>query len=117
MKLTAQEIYDKLINEEQIKTVKGQIRFHLGDVSIIVKKKDVVGNIVNLNVAETNDSPKSITISSNVSKQSAEIGDVVTVSYSSYSFSKISNGSFVISYDKNNFELVEFKTNAVLFTK
>lgn len=46
MKLTAQDIYNKLINEEQIKTVKGQIRFHLGDVSIIVKKKDVVGNIV-----------------------------------------------------------------------
>lgn len=34
MKLTAQEIYDKLINEEQIKTVKGQIRFHLGDVMV-----------------------------------------------------------------------------------
>lgn len=46
MKLTAQEIYDKLINEDKIKTVKGQIRFHLGDVSIIVKKKDVVGNIL-----------------------------------------------------------------------
>lgn len=46
MKLTAQEIFDRLINEDQIKTVKGQIRFHLGDVSIIVKRKDVVGNIV-----------------------------------------------------------------------
>lgn len=46
MKLTAQEIYDKLINEDKIKTVKGQIRFNLGDVSIIVKKKDVVGNIL-----------------------------------------------------------------------
>lgn len=46
MRLTAQEIYDKLLNEDKIKTVKGQIRFHLGDVSIIVKKKDVVGNIL-----------------------------------------------------------------------
>ena len=46
MKLTAQEIFDRLIYEDQIKTVKGQIRFHLGDVSIIVKRKDVVGNIV-----------------------------------------------------------------------
>ncbi len=46
MKLTAMEIYDKLLNEDQIKTVKGQIRFHLGDVGIIVKKKDVVGNIL-----------------------------------------------------------------------
>lgn len=46
MRLTAQQIYDKLINEDEIKTVKGQIRFHLGDVSIIVKRKDVVGNIL-----------------------------------------------------------------------
>lgn len=46
MKLTAQQIYNKLIDEEQIKTVKGQIRFNLGDVSIIVKRKDVVGNIL-----------------------------------------------------------------------
>ncbi len=46
MKLTAQEIYDKLLNEDRIKTIAGQIRFHLGDVSIIVKRKDVVGNIL-----------------------------------------------------------------------
>lgn len=46
MKLTSQEVYDKLINEDKIKTIQGQIRFHLGDVSIIVKKKDVVGNIL-----------------------------------------------------------------------
>ena len=46
MRLTAQEIYDKLINEDHIKTVRGQIRFHLGDVGIIIKRKDVVGNIL-----------------------------------------------------------------------
>ena len=46
MKLTAQEVYDKLINDDKIKLLKGQIRFHLGDVSIIVKRKDVVGNIL-----------------------------------------------------------------------
>ena len=46
MRLTAQQIYDKLINEDKIKTVAGQIRFSLGDVSIIVKRKDVVGNIL-----------------------------------------------------------------------
>lgn len=45
-RLTAQEIYDKLITEDEILSLTGQIRFHLGDVSIIVKKKDVVGNIV-----------------------------------------------------------------------
>lgn len=46
MRLTAQEIYDKLLNEDMIKTVKGQIKFNLGDVKITIKKKDVVGNIL-----------------------------------------------------------------------
>lgn len=46
MRLTAQQIYEKLINEDGILTLTGQIRFHLGDVSIIVKRKDVVGNII-----------------------------------------------------------------------
>lgn len=46
MKLTAKDIYTKLLVEDKIKSVKGQIRFHLGDVSIIVKRKDVVGNIL-----------------------------------------------------------------------
>ena len=46
MKLNAQDIYDKLINEAQILDIKGQIKFNLGDVSIIVKQKDVVGNIM-----------------------------------------------------------------------
>ena len=46
MRLTAQEIFDKLVNEDRILTVKGQIKFHLGDVSTIIKKKDVVGNIL-----------------------------------------------------------------------
>ncbi|WP_304429191.1 NgoBV family restriction endonuclease [Romboutsia ilealis] len=46
MKLTAQEIYDKLVNEQQILTAIGQIRFHLLDVEIVVKRKDVVGNII-----------------------------------------------------------------------
>lgn len=44
--LTAQQVYDKLLYEDKIKTIKGQIRFHLGDVDIIVKKKDIVGNVV-----------------------------------------------------------------------
>lgn len=46
MRLTAQNIYDRLLNEDKIKTVKGQIKFNLGDVGIIIKKKDVVGNIL-----------------------------------------------------------------------
>lgn len=46
VKLTAQQIFDKLLNEEKILSVNGQIRFFLGDVDIIVKQKDVVGNII-----------------------------------------------------------------------
>lgn len=45
-KLTAEEIYDRLVNIDKIKTVEGRIRFFLGDVDIIVKQKDVVGNII-----------------------------------------------------------------------
>jgi len=46
MRLTAREIYDKLINEDRITELEGQIKFYLGDVSIIVKQRDVVGNIM-----------------------------------------------------------------------
>ena len=46
MRLSAQEIYDKLVNDEHILELEGQIRFYLGDVNIIVKQKDVVGNIM-----------------------------------------------------------------------
>lgn len=46
MKLTAQEVYNKLVNEDKILELKGQIKFYLGDVNIIVKQKDVVGNII-----------------------------------------------------------------------
>ncbi len=46
MKLTAADIYRMLLEEDQILTLKGQIRFYLGDVDIIVHQKDVVGNII-----------------------------------------------------------------------
>lgn len=46
MKLTSQEVYDKLINEDKILEIQGQIKFYLGDVDIIVCQKDVVGNII-----------------------------------------------------------------------
>ena len=46
VKLSASEIYDKLVNEEKILTHKGHITFHLSDVSIVIKRKDVVGNIL-----------------------------------------------------------------------
>lgn len=44
--LTPQEVYEKLLNEDQILTLQGRIQFTLGDVNIIVKQKDVVGNII-----------------------------------------------------------------------
>lgn len=46
MKLTIDRLYDKLVNDDQILTKKGQISFHLADIDIIVKQKDVVGNIM-----------------------------------------------------------------------
>lgn len=46
MKLTPQEVFDRLVNVDKIKTVEGQIRFFLGDVDIVVKQRDVVGNII-----------------------------------------------------------------------
>lgn len=46
MRLTAEQIYHKLINEDKIFETKGQIKFYLGDIDIIVHQKDVVGNIM-----------------------------------------------------------------------
>lgn len=46
MKLTAEDIYQKLVEEDKILEIKGQIRFYLGNVNIIVKQRDVVGNIM-----------------------------------------------------------------------
>ena len=42
MRLTAQEIVDRLLNVDNILDLKGEIKFYLGDVDIIVKQKDVV---------------------------------------------------------------------------
>ncbi len=44
--VTGQDIYNELINVDKIKSEIGQIKFNLGDVSIVVKRKDVVGNIL-----------------------------------------------------------------------
>ena len=46
MKLTPNELYELLIKEERILEIEGQIKFFLGDISIIVKQKDVIGNIM-----------------------------------------------------------------------
>ena len=41
MRLTAQEVYDKLVNEDGILQLEGQIKFYLGDVNIIVKQREI----------------------------------------------------------------------------
>lgn len=46
MQITAEEVYDKLINDDKILTSKGKITFNLGNVDIIVRQRDVVGNIM-----------------------------------------------------------------------
>lgn len=46
MRLTPKQVYDKLLDEDKILTLEGQIRFELGNVNIIVKQRDVVGNII-----------------------------------------------------------------------
>ena len=44
--ITAQEIYDKLMNEDRITDLNGYIKFNLGDYVMTVKSKDVVGSIL-----------------------------------------------------------------------
>lgn len=44
--LNSQQVFDRLLNIDKIKTVEGRIKFYLGDVNIIVRQKDVVGNII-----------------------------------------------------------------------
>lgn len=46
MKLTAQQVYDKLITDDKILSSKGQITFNLANIEIIVRQRDVVGNIM-----------------------------------------------------------------------
>lgn len=45
-KLSPEGVYDRLLNVDKILTLEGRIRFYLGNVHIIVKQKDVVGNII-----------------------------------------------------------------------
>lgn len=44
--ITAQGVYNELMNSDKILTLKGRIQFYLGDIDIIVRQKDVVGNII-----------------------------------------------------------------------
>ena len=46
MRLTVEEIYNRLVNDDKILTKKGRITFTLGNIDIIVRQRDVVGNIM-----------------------------------------------------------------------
>lgn len=46
MLISAEELFNKLLNEDNILEINGQIKFFLGNVNIIVKQRDVVGNIM-----------------------------------------------------------------------
>lgn len=46
MKANAHRVFEKLLDEDKLLEIEGQIKFFLGDVNIIVKQKDVVGNII-----------------------------------------------------------------------
>lgn len=46
MKVNALKVFEKLLDEDKLLEIEGQIKFFLGDVDIIVKQKDVVGNII-----------------------------------------------------------------------
>lgn len=46
MRLSSQEIYQKLLYEDRILELEGQIKFYLGDVNIVIRQRDVVGNIM-----------------------------------------------------------------------
>lgn len=37
MRLSSQQVYDKLVNEDKVLELEGQIRFYFGDVDIVVK--------------------------------------------------------------------------------
>ena len=45
-KMTAKNVYDALIKQDKILELSGQIQFTLGKVDIVVRQKDVVGNIM-----------------------------------------------------------------------
>lgn len=46
MKVTAEQIYEELVNDFKIKSATGSIQFHLNDFGITVKQNNVVGNIL-----------------------------------------------------------------------
>ncbi len=46
VKLTPQEIFDRLVKTDKILAHEGRIRFDFDEVNIIVRQRDVVGNTV-----------------------------------------------------------------------
>lgn len=46
MKITAEDVYCRLMNEDCILEKKGEIWFKFDDINLLVRQKDVVGNIM-----------------------------------------------------------------------
>lgn len=46
MKVSSQQIYNKLIQEENILQARGKINFRLGTTSVTVKQKDAIGSLI-----------------------------------------------------------------------
>lgn len=46
IRMTAQEIYETLVNRDGIKSATGQISFNLCDITVIVTSKDIVGGAI-----------------------------------------------------------------------
>ena len=46
MTATPQQVYDMLVKGDKIASKTGSIHFTLDDISIVVRQKDVVGNII-----------------------------------------------------------------------
>jgi len=45
-KITAEEIYNRLLDSDKILEPAGQIKFFLGDLANVVRQRDIVGNII-----------------------------------------------------------------------
>ena len=46
VKFSAKDVFDALVNQDKILELSGQIKFYLGDVDIVVRQKDIVGNVI-----------------------------------------------------------------------
>lgn len=46
IKLSATQVYSRLVDDDKILEQEGRIKFYFGNVNIVVKQRDVVGNVI-----------------------------------------------------------------------